>query len=109
MNPSVEDTINLVTDAQIHRTNVATMELMHNSIRRWSSELATPEQSVKSYFVEIDFTRIPDAQRRLYFNQIPTSYSLTEQQLDDLIAAGRELLLSNAEFQRFINDLGEDQ
>ena len=108
-NPSVEDTINLVTDAQIHRTNVATMELMHNSIRRWSSELATPEQSVKSYFVEIDFTRIPDAQRRLYFNQIPTSYSLTEQQLDDLIAAGRELLLSNAEFQRFINDLGEDQ
>ena len=104
-NPSVEDTINLVTDAQIHRTNAATMELMHNSIRRWSSELATAEQSVDSYFVEIDFNSFPEAQRRLYFNQIPTNYSLTEQQADDLIAAGRELLESNTEFQRFIRDL----
>ena len=107
-NPSVEDTINLVTDAQIHRTNVATMELMHNSIRRWSSELATTEQSVDSYFVEIDFNGIPEAERRRYFNQIPTNYSLTEAQVDDLIAAGRELLVSNTEFQRFIGDLGKD-
>jgi len=107
-NPSVEDTINLVTDAQIHRTNVATMELMHNSIRRWSSELATTEQSVDSYFVEIDFNGIPEAERKLYFNQIPTNYSLTEAQVDDLIAAGRELLVSNTEFQRFIRDLGKD-
>ena len=107
VNPSVEDTINLVTDAQIHRTNVATMELMHNSIRRWSSELSTPEQSVDSYFVEIDFSGLLEVERRLYFNQIPTNYSLTEEQVDDLIAAGRELLVSNTEFQRFIKDLGK--
>jgi len=108
-NPSVEDTINLVTDAQLHRTNVATIELMHNSIRRWSSELSTPEQVVDSYFVKIDFNRLPQAERRLYFNQIPTNYSLTEEQVDDLIAAGRELLVNNTEFQRFIKDLGKDQ
>ena len=76
-NPSVEDTINLVTDAQIHRTNMATMELLHDSIRRWSSELSTPEQVVDSYFVEIDFNGFPQAERRLYFNQIPTNFSLT--------------------------------
>ena len=108
-NPSVEDTINLVTDAQIHRTNVATIELMHNSIRRWSSELATAEKPVDSYFVEIDFNSIPAAERRLYFNQIPTNYSLTDEQVDDLIAAGRELLVNNTEFQRFIKALGKDQ
>jgi len=108
-NPSVEDTINLVTDAHIHRTNVATIELMHNSIRRWSSELATPEQAVDSYFVEIDFNSLPEADRRLYFNQIPTNYSLTDEQVDDLIAAGRELLVNNTEFQRFIKALGKDQ
>jgi hypothetical protein len=109
VNPSVEDTINLVADAQIHRTNMATMQLMHDSIRRWSSELSTPEQAVDSYFVEIDFNRLPEAERRLYFNQIPTNYSLTEEQVDDLIAAGRELLVNNTEFQRFIKDLGKDQ
>jgi len=108
-NPSVEDTINLVTDAQLHRTNVATMELMHNSIRRWAKELATPEKPVESYFVEIDFNSIPQPERRHYLNQIPTSYSLTGEQVDDLIAAGRELLFSNTEFRRFIEDLGNDQ
>ena len=108
-NPSVEDTINLVTDAQIHRTNMATMELLHDSIRRWSSELSTPEQVVDSYFVEIDFNGFPQAERRLYFNQIPTNFSLTGKQVDDLIAAGRELLVNNTEFQRFIRDLGKDQ
>lgn len=50
-----EAPINLVADAQTHRTNMATMELMHNSIRRQSSELATLEQAVDAYFVEIDF------------------------------------------------------
>ena len=108
-NPSVEDTINLVTDVQIHRTNAATMELLHNSIRRWSTELATPEKPVESYFVEIDFNSIPDTARRQYFNQIPTSYSLSEEQVSDLIAVGRELLVNNTEFQRFVSDLGTNQ
>ena len=49
------------------------------------------------------------AERRLYFNQIPTNFSLTDEQVDDLIAAGRELLINNTEFQRFIKDLGKDQ
>jgi len=108
-NPSVEDTINLATDAQLHRTNAATMELMHNSIRRWAAELATPDKPVESYFVEIDFNSIAQPERRHYLNQIPTNYSLTEEQVDDLVAAGRELLFSNTEFQRFIRDLGKDQ
>ena len=30
----------------------------------------------------------------------------TEAQVDDLIAAGRELLPGNTEFQRFIKDVG---
>ena len=108
-NPSVENTINLVTDIQLHRTNVATLELLSNSIRRWSSDLSTPERTVEPYFVEIDFNRIPQPERRQYFNQVPTSFSLSEQQVDDLIAVARELLLGNTEFQRFIQDLGKQE
>lgn len=104
-NPSVEDTINLVTDAQLHRTNTATVELMDNSIRRWAAELSTPGKAVESYFVEINFDSIPQPGRRHYFNQIPTSYTLSGGQVNDLIAIGRELLLNDSEFQRFIRDL----
>jgi NTE family protein len=104
--PSLENTINLVTDVQVHRSNAATLELMHNSIRRWSAELATPEKPVVPYFVEIDFNSIAQPERRQYFNQIPTSFTLNDEQVDNLMAVGRELLLNNAEFQRFIQDLG---
>ena len=79
---------------------------MRESIKRWANELSTPDKAVESYFVEIDFKDIPQAERRLFLNQIPTSFSLTEEQVDELIEAGRELLLSNREFKRFLSDLG---
>lgn len=103
--PPVEDVIDAVTDVQIHRTNAATLELLRNSIRRWSSELARPGFTVQPYFVELDFDAIAQPERRRYFNQIPTSFDLTKTQADDLIAAGRELLLGNPEFRRFLGDL----
>jgi len=93
----------------LHRTNAATMALMQSSIKRWAAELSTPGQAVESYFVDIDFKNVPQAQRKLFLNQIPTSFSLKEAQVDELIATGRELLLSNQEFQRFIRDLGGSQ
>ncbi|MEZ5542352.1 MAG: patatin-like phospholipase family protein [Pseudomonadota bacterium] len=104
--PSMESIINAVTDAQIHRTNAATIELLRNSIRRWSAELNRPGFTVEPYFVELDFEAIAQPERRHYFNQIPTSFSLTQPQADDLIAAGRELLLGNPEFRRFLGDVG---
>jgi NTE family protein len=103
--PSMDNIINAVTDVQLHRTNTATLELLHNSIRRWSAELAAPGFIVEPYLVELDFDDIAQPGRRHYFNQIPTSFDLTESQADDLIAAGRELLLGNPEFRRFVADL----
>ena len=107
--PSMADTVNLVADVQLHRTNAATMALMQSSIKRWAAELSRPGQAVESYFVDIDFKNVQQAERKRFLNQIPTSFSLQEEQVDELIAVGRELLLSNQEFQRFIRDLGGSQ
>ena len=49
----------------------------------------------------------PEDQR--FFNQIPTSFSLSEEQVDRLIEAGRELLRNNPDFQRLLTDLEEAQ
>ena len=107
--PSMEDTINSVTDIPIHRTNAATLELMQNSIRRWSSELETVETPIETYFVKIDFSSLADPGDKLFFNQIPTSYSLREDQVDRLLVAGRKLLQGNSDFQRLIQDLSADR
>lgn len=103
--PSMEDTINSVTDIPIHRTNAATLELLQNSIRRWSLELETAENPIETFFVKLDFGGLADPGDKLFFNQIPTSYSLREDQVNRLLLAGRELLLGNPEFQRLIQDL----
>lgn len=46
-------------------------------------------------------------ERRKFFHRIPTSFTLTDEQVDQLIAAGGELLRSNPEFRRLLADLGE--
>ncbi|PLY02124.1 MAG: hypothetical protein C0623_04150 [Desulfuromonas sp.] len=102
--PSLENIVNAVTDVQLHRGNTATLERSRESVKRWAAELSTPDRKVEPYFVEIGFNSIPKKKRRFFFNQIPTGFSLGRDQVDDLIAVGRELLLGNSEFQRFLSD-----
>lgn len=103
--PTIENIINSVSDVQLHRDNTATLELLKDSVKRWSAELSTTKKPVTSYFVEVDFNSIAQTDRRLFFNQIPSSFSLTADQVDDLITTGRELLRNNREFQRFTDAL----
>ena len=40
-----------------------------------------------------------------YFNEIPTSFALSDEQIDLLISAGREQLRNNPDFQRLLRQL----
>ena len=103
--PTTENTLNAASDIQLHRDNTATLELLKSSIKRWAAELSTTENPVTSYFVEVDFDSILQKNRRLFFNKIPTNFSLTIEQVYHLINAGQELLLNNSEYQRFVVDV----
>ena len=60
------------------------------------------------YFILLDLQDVPELERRHFLNQIPTSFSLTDEQVDSLIAAGGDLLRSHPEFQRLMRDLAAD-
>ena len=107
--PSMEDTINSVTDVPIHRTNAATQELVQNGIQRWASELETADRPIEPFFVKIDFGGLTDPSDKLFFNQIPTNFNLRDDQVDRLILAGRRLLQANPEFQRFLEGLSNNK
>ena len=106
VNPSISETIDAMSNVQLHRYNDATLELMQDSLQRWAGAMSTPERSVTPYFVQVGFGDIEDPEALQFFNRIPTSFSLTEEQVDRLIEAGRELLRSNPDFQRLLADLG---
>ncbi|MGB5834045.1 MAG: hypothetical protein WBG92_18955, partial [Thiohalocapsa sp.] len=104
--PSLGETIGAVTDAQLHLYNTATLELMNNSVKRWATDLSAFGRPVSPYFIQIGFRDIEQPERRKFFNQVPTSFSLTDEQVDRMITAGRQLLLGNPDYQQFIADLG---
>jgi len=103
--PSLSETINSLTDIQLHRYNAATLKLMKQAMIRWAKELSTPVKPVTPYFIQISFRDIQQPETRSFLNKIPTSFSLSDEQVDRLIAAGRELLRNNTDFQQLLAGL----
>ena len=106
--PSLEESIGAMSSVQLHLYNAATLDLMGRALKRWSQELSTPQQTVDPYFINIGFNDIQQQEALDYFNSVPTSFVLTDEQVDRLIVAGRELLRNNAEFQRLMDGLQRD-
>lgn len=106
--PDIEDTINAVTDTQIHRYNAATISLIRRNMERWSDELSEFWSPIEPFLIELSFEGIEDEQHRLKLNQIATSLSLSRDESDALVKAGHQLLQQNPEFQRLLEDIRED-
>jgi NTE family protein len=107
MLPSISDTLTVVTDMQLHLYNTETNELLKEELMQWARTLASATgQPVDSYYINIDATNIEDQEERIYFNKIPTSFSLKQEQADRLISLARRMLKNNPEYQRLLHDLG---
>ena len=104
--PSIKEVVDAVTDTQLHRYNAATMYLMQQELEDWARELSTREHPVKPYFINVALQDLREPEQRQYFNAVPTSFSLTDGQVDALIAAGRNLLVKNPEYQSLVRELG---
>ena len=102
--PTWEQTANAVTDIQLHRYSASTVELLQASIQRWAQELSTPARRSR----RISYRSISRRRARSgsVFQPHPTSLALSGEQVDQLIAAGRELLRDNVEFRRFVERSG---
>lgn len=103
--PSIEQTLDAVTDIQLHRYNDETLDKARVALKQWARELSTPTHTVKPYFVHLRFADL-DAARRDYINQIPTSLALEKEQVDAILSAARDLLQANAQYRQFLQDAG---
>lgn len=104
--PSLGETIGAISDVQLHRYNTTTLELMKQSTQRWVDEVSTPENQVQAHVVNISIRKIVDPERRLFFNKIPTSFALSQEQVDRLVEGGRDALLSDPGYRKLVTELG---
>jgi hypothetical protein len=57
---------------------------------------------VEAYLIGVMFDRLEDEDERRDLNRIPSNFSLSDEQVDRLRAAGRRLLRESTEFQRLL-------
>ena len=105
--PSSGEVVGAVSGAQLGRYNIETIALLEDSLEQWSAALSTPEQPVTSHFIKLDFESIADKGTRHIFNNMSTSFSLPNKEVDDLIEGGHRLLQKSPEFQDLMSQIRE--
>lgn len=91
---------------KLHRYNAATLDLMEETLPRWAQEVSTPVHTVESHFIQVGFNDIDKPDLFKFFNLIPTSFDLSDEQVDELIKAGRQLIRENPDFQGLLAEQG---
>lgn len=103
--PSITRAIDTMTDVLLHRYNAATLELMQESLQRWTAEVARTGSPVRSHLVAVSLGDVADPHLRKRLQAVSTGFSLTPLQVDELVAAGRSLLRENPAFRALLGEL----
>jgi NTE family protein len=105
--PGVTALLNAVSGAQIRRYNFETLLFAREGVQNWVSDVNAAGADVTGYVLEVSFDNIKDPDRRRMLKALPTSFSLSDEQVDDLRSAARELLEQSPEYQRLLRTLGQ--
>jgi NTE family protein len=103
--PSLAASLNLVSGTQIRRLNFETLDLGRTMLADLGRELSTPDHAVRTHFIEVSFDMLDDRAERDYFKRLPTSFVLSDEQIDRLREVAGHLLLSAPEMRELLEEL----
>jgi len=118
-NIPIIDTIKGVSSIPLNEYTFASLTLLRSTMdslakdiaegrcaeRRTKGEDTRGCDDIKTYLAVIDFDNIHDDEKREMLKEIPTSFRLTPEQVDELRQAGKQLLQESDEYQQFLNDM----
>ena len=102
--PTVAATVSLMTDTQLHRYNDLTKNLIKESLYEHSALSQKTARPYSAYFIDINLSDVENAQKKHFLNNIPTSLHIDEAQVKALIEEGKNQLLTNPEFKRYLHN-----
>jgi len=102
--PSFASLMNSVSGGQIRRYNLETLLLTNSLLEQWGRDLSSDEHRVTTHMINVSFDEFEDPEERRYFKRIPTSFTLSDKQVDRLREAGRQLLRDSPEFQQLLQE-----
>lgn len=105
--PGLRAIFGSITNTQIYSANFDTIELMRESLARWSKDVEKAEgKPISTSMTLVQFDSIEDPAERDFFNSVPTALSLPDATVDRLIAAGRTLLQESDDYRALVRELG---
>jgi NTE family protein len=79
--------------------------LLRESARQWSEEVVKHGGILETQVAEVAFDSLQDPVERKYFNEVKTSFKLSDEEIDRLIEVGGRLLRETPEYQEFLTGL----
>jgi NTE family protein len=125
--PTFAAALSAATSVPLQRYSFETVALLKDRLADWQREsyeaacgktaqsetgmagksADTECKGVDFHFIEVNFSEHPDPAERDYLKRLPTSFVLTDEAVDRLIAAGRLVLRNNDEYQRLLSEAGQ--
>ncbi len=96
----------ITSGIQIRRFNFETLELVRTSFERWADRISSAGHPFAFHMAEVSFSHVRDPERRRALNNLPTSFVLDDQAVNELRGVAREVLRNSEDFQEFLRTLG---
>ena len=71
----------------------------------WTTYVLADVPDIELYAIDASFDAHPSAAERDYLNEMPTSWVLSDEQVDRLRAAAAEILRTSGEYKRMLQDI----
>jgi NTE family protein len=96
----------LVGDRSQAQQDIAACQRLLDTRCPGGPRLTAFPREVNLHVIEVNFENLQDPKEREFFLGLPTSFALSNHQVDCLIAAGRKLLRASSDYQALLADLG---
>jgi len=106
--PSSLQLLSDTSTLMVNRTSRLSMALVRSTLEQLERELP-PSRRGRVHIAELDFGDVQGSDERAYFEAVPTSLAIEKEQVDRLVAVGRELLRGNAGYRDFISRFGSSR
>jgi len=106
--PNVVSMLIRATGVPIDRYSYEQVELLRDFVRALQGIRGLDGQplAIEFYAIDINFDAIADPEEKRYFRNLPTSFVLTDEQVDRLREMAGRLLRQSPDYQRLLRDLG---
>jgi NTE family protein len=99
----------ITSGIQIRSFNFETLELVRTSFERWADQISSAGHPFAFHMAEVSFSHVRDPERRRVLNNLPTSFVLDDEAVDELRGVAREGLRSSEQFQEFLRALQAEE